>query len=196
MGGFITRKTLESIQKQHFIDFCGAKDTVEIAGVSYSKLQILSVQEILDGERFKTPLVRSTIVWTVFWISLRVVGFNIRETRTAIKCLSGYTFRPAEALTPEGAVYTDSVALGLCFLRDAIPFSASSRVWETQRKITEYSGCASVFVNTSMRWRHRLTVYATAEGSQRRHLPISKIVQTIVRSRVSNDQLKLDLENE
>ena len=31
-----------------------------------------------------------------------------------------------------------------------------------------------------MRWRHRLTVYATAEGAQRRPLPISNIVQTIV----------------
>ena len=122
-----------------------------------------------------------TIVWTVFWISLQVIGFNTRETRTAIKCLSGYTFRTAEALTPEDAVYTDSVALGLCCLRDAIPFSATSRVWETQRKITEYRGCASVFVNKSLRWRHRLTVYATAEGSQRRHFPISKIVQTILR---------------
>ena len=79
------------------------------------------------------------------------------------------------------AVYTDSGSpLGLCFLRDAIPFSASSRMWETHRKITEYRGCASVFVNKSLRWRHRLTVYATAEGSQRRPLPISKIVQTIV----------------
>ncbi len=106
--------------------------------------------------------------------------FQHKGTGTAIKCLSGYTFRPAEALTPEGAVYTDSVALGLCFLRDAIPFSASSRVWETQRKITEYRRCALMFVNKSLRWRHRLTVYATAEGPQRRPLPISKIVQTIV----------------
>ena len=86
-------------------------------------------------------------------------------------------FDPAER-----AVYRHSgSSLGLCFLRDAIPFSLSERVWETHRKITEYRGCASVFVTKSMRWMHRLTVYATAEGSQRRHLPISKIVQTIVK---------------
>ena len=71
---------------------------------------------------------------------------------------------------------TNVAPLGLCFLRDAISFSASSRVWETQRKIPEYSGCASVFVNKSMRWRHRLTVYATAEEAQTNSLCYNKLM--------------------
>ena len=58
MGGFITRKTLGRMQKRNFLDFCRTKGTIEIAGVEYPKLQLLSVEEILAGERFKTPIVR------------------------------------------------------------------------------------------------------------------------------------------
>ena len=58
MGGFITRKTLGRIQKQNFLDFCRTKGEIAIGGVSYPRLQILCVEEILEGERFKTPLVR------------------------------------------------------------------------------------------------------------------------------------------
>lgn len=58
MGGFITRKTLGRIQRQNFLDFCRTKGEVEIGGVSYPRLQILSVEEILEGKQFKTPLVR------------------------------------------------------------------------------------------------------------------------------------------
>ena len=58
MGGFITRKTLAPRQRTNFLKFCREKGDIEIDGVSYPKLQILSVQEILDGKRFKTPLVR------------------------------------------------------------------------------------------------------------------------------------------
>ena len=58
MGGFITRKTLGRIQKQNFLDFCRTKGDVEIDGVSYPRLQILCVEEILEGKRFETPIVR------------------------------------------------------------------------------------------------------------------------------------------
>ena len=58
MGGFITRKTLGRIQKQNFLDFCRTKGDIEIGGESYPKLQILCVEEILNGKRFDTPIVR------------------------------------------------------------------------------------------------------------------------------------------
>ena len=58
MGGLITLKTLGRIQKQHFEDFCRTKGTVEIGGRSYRRLQILCVEEILNGEAFDTPLIR------------------------------------------------------------------------------------------------------------------------------------------
>lgn len=58
MGGFITRKTLGRMKKQNFLDFCRTKENVEIGGVSYPRLQILCVEEILEGKRFNTPIVR------------------------------------------------------------------------------------------------------------------------------------------
>ena len=58
MGGFITRKTLGPRQRTNFLNFCREKGSSEINGISYPKLQILSVEEILSGERFKTPIVR------------------------------------------------------------------------------------------------------------------------------------------
>ena len=58
MGGFITRKTLGRVQKRNFSDFCRSKGEVEIAGISYPRLQILCVEEILEGKQFDTPIVR------------------------------------------------------------------------------------------------------------------------------------------
>ena len=58
LGGFITRKTLGTRQKQNFLKICREQGTVEINGISYPRLQILSVEEILNGDRFKTPVVR------------------------------------------------------------------------------------------------------------------------------------------
>ena len=58
MGGFITRKTLGRVQKEHFQDFCKTKGTILINGKEYPRLQILCVEEILDGKKFNTPLVR------------------------------------------------------------------------------------------------------------------------------------------
>ena len=55
MGGFITRVTLSETQKANFLDFCREKGEIEINNKPYSRLQILSVEEILEGKRFKTP---------------------------------------------------------------------------------------------------------------------------------------------
>lgn len=58
IGGFITRKTLGARQKQNFMNFCREKGEVEINGIPYPRLQILCVEEIFEGKRFKTPRVR------------------------------------------------------------------------------------------------------------------------------------------
>ena len=58
MGGFITLKTLGRIQREHFEDFCRKKGTTIINGKEYPRLQVLCIEEILKGKRFKTPLVR------------------------------------------------------------------------------------------------------------------------------------------
>lgn len=58
LGGFITRKTLGRIQRQNFEDFCRTKGVISIDGKEYSRLQVLWVEEILEGKRFDTPLVR------------------------------------------------------------------------------------------------------------------------------------------
>lgn len=58
MGGLITLKTLGRIQKQHFEDFCKTKGTMSIGGKEYPRLQVLCVEEILEGKQFDTPLVR------------------------------------------------------------------------------------------------------------------------------------------
>ena len=58
LGGFITLKTLGRIQREHFEDFCRTKGTIMIDGTEYPRLQVLCIEEILEGKRFKTPLVR------------------------------------------------------------------------------------------------------------------------------------------
>lgn len=58
MGGFISRKTLGRMQKRNFNDFCRTKGTIFIDGKEYARLQVLCVEEILNGKRFDTPLTR------------------------------------------------------------------------------------------------------------------------------------------
>ena len=58
LGGFITRKTLGTRQKNNFLKICRDQGEVEIDGVSYPCLQMLNVEEILSGKKFNTPLVR------------------------------------------------------------------------------------------------------------------------------------------
>lgn len=58
LGGFITLKTLGRRQREHFEDFCRTKGTIIINRKEYPRLQVLCVEEILEGKRFNTPLVR------------------------------------------------------------------------------------------------------------------------------------------
>lgn len=58
LGGFITLTTPKRIQRQHFEDFCRTKGTITIDGKEYPRLQVLCVEEILEGKMFETPLVR------------------------------------------------------------------------------------------------------------------------------------------
>ena len=46
------------IQKQNFLDFCRTKGSIEINGELYPRLQILCVEDILNGVKFNTPLTR------------------------------------------------------------------------------------------------------------------------------------------
>jgi len=58
LGGFITLTTPKRVQRQHFEDFCRTKGTIMIDGKEYPRLQVLCVEEILEGKTFETPLVR------------------------------------------------------------------------------------------------------------------------------------------
>ena len=58
IGGLITLKTLGRVQRQNFEDFCRTKGTISVGGREYPRLQVLCIEEILDGKRFETPLVR------------------------------------------------------------------------------------------------------------------------------------------
>lgn len=58
LGGFITLKTLGRIQRDHFQDFCRTKGTISIDSKEYPCLQVLCIEEILEGKRFDTPLAR------------------------------------------------------------------------------------------------------------------------------------------
>lgn len=58
LGGFITLTTPKRVQRQHFEDFCRTKGTIMIDGKEYPRLQVLCVEEILEGKGFETPLVR------------------------------------------------------------------------------------------------------------------------------------------
>lgn len=58
LGGFITRKTLGTRQKNNFLKICRNQGEIKINGVPFPRLQMLSVEEILAGQRFKTPLAK------------------------------------------------------------------------------------------------------------------------------------------
>ena len=58
LGGFITRKPLGRVKRRNFEDFCRECGNFEMNGEMYPCLQVLSIPEILEGKRFKTPGVR------------------------------------------------------------------------------------------------------------------------------------------
>ena len=57
MAGLIVMNPLGQTKTRNFNKFMGEAGTLEILGVEYPRMQILTVAEILDGQRFKTPTV-------------------------------------------------------------------------------------------------------------------------------------------
>ena len=57
MAGLIIMEPLGDLKGRNFAKFMGGAGTLEIMGIEYPRMQILSVREILDGKQFKTPTV-------------------------------------------------------------------------------------------------------------------------------------------
>ena len=58
MAGLITMQPLGATKARNFNRFTADAGSYEILGIEYPKMQMLSVGEILDGKRFKTPTVQ------------------------------------------------------------------------------------------------------------------------------------------
>ena len=57
MAGLIILHPLGRTKQRNFERFMGEAGTIEILGVEYPKMQILTVGDILEGRRFLTPTV-------------------------------------------------------------------------------------------------------------------------------------------
>ena len=57
MAGLVVMNPLGQTKTRNFNKFMGEAGTLEILGIEYPRMQILTVAEILDGQRFKTPTV-------------------------------------------------------------------------------------------------------------------------------------------
>ena len=57
MAGLITMHPIKDTQARNFARFMAAAGTLEILGIEYPRMQILSVVEMLEGKRFQTPTV-------------------------------------------------------------------------------------------------------------------------------------------
>ena len=57
MAGLIVMQPLGATKARNFARFMGDAGSLEILGIEYSKMQLLTVAEILDGKRFATPTV-------------------------------------------------------------------------------------------------------------------------------------------
>ena len=57
MAGLITMHPIKDTQARNFARFMAAAGTLEILGIEYPRMQILSVGEMLEGKRFQTPTV-------------------------------------------------------------------------------------------------------------------------------------------
>ncbi len=57
MAGLITMQPIKETQARNFARFMADAGTLEILGIEYPRMQILSVGEILEGKRFQTPTV-------------------------------------------------------------------------------------------------------------------------------------------
>jgi DNA modification methylase len=57
MAGLIVMHSLGSTQKRNFSRFAAQAGSYDVLGTEYDRMQVLTVQEILDGKRFHTPSV-------------------------------------------------------------------------------------------------------------------------------------------
>ena len=57
MAGLIIMEPLGAVKERNFRQFMAGAGDLEVAGIEYPRMQILSVQEIFDGKRFHTPSV-------------------------------------------------------------------------------------------------------------------------------------------
>ena len=57
MAGLIVMNPLGQTKTRNFNKFMGEAGTLEILGIEYPRMQILTVAEIIEGKRFKTPTV-------------------------------------------------------------------------------------------------------------------------------------------
>ncbi len=57
MAGLIIQETLSKTKERNFRRFMATAGDLDVLGVKYPKMQILTVQDILDGKRFVTPSV-------------------------------------------------------------------------------------------------------------------------------------------
>ena len=55
--GVITMQPIKETQARNFARFMAGAGTLDILGIEYPRMQILSVGEILEGKRFQTPTV-------------------------------------------------------------------------------------------------------------------------------------------
>ena len=58
MAGLIIMEPLGTVKARNFARFMADAGSLEILGIEYPKMQLLTVAEILDGKRFKTPTVQ------------------------------------------------------------------------------------------------------------------------------------------
>ena len=57
MAGLIIMQPLGATKQRNFDRFMADAGTMEILGIEYPRMQLLTVGEILEGKRFKTPTV-------------------------------------------------------------------------------------------------------------------------------------------
>ncbi len=57
MAGLIVMNPLGQAKTRNFNKFMGEAGMLEILGIEYPRMQILTVAEIIEGKRFKTPTV-------------------------------------------------------------------------------------------------------------------------------------------
>ena len=58
VAGLITMEPLGTVKARNFARFLADAGSLEILGIEYPRMQMLTVAEILDGKRFKTPTVQ------------------------------------------------------------------------------------------------------------------------------------------